>query len=344
MGRYELKKPRKIQLYPTNRCSLNCKFCDSSTNSDFSEELDLDKWNEVFEDIKKLSPKRLIVSGGGEPLERKELMIDIFKTFQGTEIKKSLITNGVLLNESIIRKIVNYDWNHISFSIHSPFAKKSDYIRGSKGSSKKTIQNIRLLEEIKEERGSKTPTTSITTVINEYNSSDLLELKEFAKELDIGLLVLRPLQGNKSELKSYGDPKVLRGLLTELQKSNYQVKREFNLEDLSKDNKSEKNTSIPYCLSPFFEVVISADGKVSPCCFFLAKNYQGGLENVGEKNLEDIWRGDVFEEMRDKVISNKIPEICKECILSGKDRFEFEDYFAKKYSNLYNRIRNNFVK
>ena len=335
---FDIKQPDRIQVHPTNKCNLNCKFCDRD-ESDFDvSEISQERWEEIFEEIKVLSPERLIVSGGGEPLLRQEVFKSALRTLEDTDIKTSLVTNGILLSEDIVESMISYGWDHVLFSLHAPFAGLSDFLRGVRGSFSKTLENIGVLKEKKSELGSELPTTAVTTVINEYNYEYLSELKEMATSLDLEPLSLRILQGEHDEC-SLPKGEELKKLVEKLRviSSETSVKLDFNFAELEENHgkSSDRDTSdsSPFCLLPFFDMTVLANGVVSPCCLSSPENFNEFREDISDRSLIEIWRGEKFSRMRKRLLLNKPREICQRCTLSKKERLsqkaEFEDLYPK---------------
>ena len=83
------------------------------------------------------------------------------------------------------------------------------------------------------------------------------------------------------------------------------------------------------CLSPWNQIHVTPIGVVKPCCIF-----DGGLKNennrtirINDENVDNIWNGKAFRELRLKMLKGeKIPE-CKKC------------YEEEKVSNSSDRMR-----
>lgn len=76
--------------------------------------------------------------------------------------------------------------------------------------------------------------------------------------------------------------------------------------------KTEQNSAVKCCL-PFRQLIIRPDGKVSICC-----NDALGYSNMGdvnEESLVDIWWGERFKEVREKILAGGRKEtgFCRNC-------------------------------
>lgn len=336
---YDLKSPKRIQIHPTDRCNLECGFCDRSFRTQRNKELSKEKWKEVLQSIRSLEPDRVIVVGGGEPTLRKDILSETIDQMNDETIYTSLVTNGVSLYRETIQKMINEGWNHIHFSLHSPFAKISDFLRGKEGSFKGTLENIRTIKAMKERMDSEEPTMAITSVLNRYNVNHLEELAEFVKTLDMEPLVLRNLQGEHKKFEVPQDTsRNIKKMIDKISKK-VDIKLEFNLSENQRDER-ERNKQEPMCLSPFFEMSVFADGTVAPCCFMFDEEKY--TENVRDKNLKDIWTGEKFEFLRQSSYTEERVAPCNECSVSQKEMEDLRPEFEKQYKqSLGEAIENN---
>jgi len=76
----------------------------------------------------------------------------------------------------------------------------------------------------------------------------------------------------------------------------------------------------PWCSMPFNSLSVWADGGVTPCCSFMGKNLT--LGNIKESSLEEIWRGEKIENLRNEFRTGNLNPSCELCI-SGRDLDSF---------------------
>ena len=106
--------PIHVQIIPTNRCNLNCKFC-SCSNRDKSLELSLEQIKTLCKDLRDLGCKSATITGGGEPLMHPNIH-EVLKLISNYNIKIGLVTNGLLLNKLTASDFENITWCRISCS------------------------------------------------------------------------------------------------------------------------------------------------------------------------------------------------------------------------------------
>lgn len=80
----------------------------------------------------------------------------------------------------------------------------------------------------------------------------------------------------------------------------------------SSPNKPYKNINIQLpCLYPFTDFIIFPDGKVGMCCNDCYEVTDFG--NVNKQTIKDIWEGDLFNKLREKMRFSREYAFCKEC-------------------------------
>ncbi len=137
-----------IQLDITNSCNLNCKHCYHSNHNN-NGSINFNQWLLILEQYKsiltKLKSKPSFVLCGGEPLVSPYLynFLDyINENHNGAPV--AILTNGTLISESFINKILQYKNISFQISLDGPDSQRHDYFRG-KGQFDKSIQGINLL-------------------------------------------------------------------------------------------------------------------------------------------------------------------------------------------------------
>ena len=109
--------PEHVCFSLTNRCNLRCKMCEVSKSSTSQEsELSTEKVKDIIMQIRGMGINHIIFSGG-EPLLRKDLA-EIIKFAHENNIQMvDLITNGTLLDDAIMKELVEAGLNHFGISV-----------------------------------------------------------------------------------------------------------------------------------------------------------------------------------------------------------------------------------
>lgn len=321
--------PVRIELHPTNRCNLKCKFCwqSKAKNQDYSLELSEEKLINIVKEAGEWGVKEWIISGGGEPLVRKDVTLKLMKLIKIYNMWGQLTTNGTLFDEKIAKEVVDMKWDQVQFSIDGPDAKTHDYLRGVNGAFEKAVKNAKLLSDYKEETENNTPYLGFNTVLNRLNYNKLLDMIDLCKEVGFQLVYFEPvypgylekerLTLNEDEKKEMQEciKKVSKrakklGISTNIE--NFQRKELINKESFENTviKETGKDTN-PYisapCYQPWYLMGIKACG-LAGCC----STFEIG-EKIQNKTLKDIWNGPVFNKLRKEMLSKKLPSYCSKC-------------------------------
>lgn len=126
--------PYQIAFDITNKCNLRCLHCynASGENTVLQHELSDD---EVLSFIKSLLPLKLLnfCFCGGETLLRRNVIYEGIRLLRNSGIKASLVTNGILATEEVVRELYLSGLNNIQFSIDGINASSHDKLRNKQG-------------------------------------------------------------------------------------------------------------------------------------------------------------------------------------------------------------------
>lgn len=323
----EKSGPVRLQLNPTNRCNIKCRFCwlrDFDRTGANYEEIEPDRYLELIKEASDIGVKSVEITGGGEPLLRKDIlniMIEVKK--QG--LYGELITNGTLFTRDLIKKIVDVGWDRVVFSMDAPDAETNDFLRGLEGVFEKTVNSIKTFNSVKKEMNRNKPEICIHMVLCNKNYNKIADMFEFAHELDCNNLFIEPIVLLALETEAGKELMITdehkKQLLLELERakdtaSKYQFKTnvdKLELKFIESANKmdemilEETEDKIP-CYYPWYQMIIRPWGVVGPCCMF-----DNVGDNVKEKSLEEIWFGEHFSKIRKKLKGGSLPKYCFKC-------------------------------
>lgn len=141
-----------IQIRPTTVCNLKCLFCSTAANSlnihprNFIIEKDyLIAWiKEVVDYLGEIDIAH--IDSVGEPTTYPDLVY-LIKEIKKLKVKQvSMVTNGTLLNEKLIKELKKAGLDKINVSIHSLKEDKSKHLFGNNSYDiKKVLENIKNL-------------------------------------------------------------------------------------------------------------------------------------------------------------------------------------------------------
>lgn len=168
--------PSYVYLTLSNLCNAHCKFCEVHNEEVKKSSLDFKK---VISDLAALGVEYIHFTGGGEPFVNPEIW-ELLDLCSSLGIKTVFTTNGMALNENLVKRLVAYEIPYIIFSLDSSDAKVHDELRGVSGTWLKATQSISLVKK-------HLPNTKvvINTVMNAENIDGFKELLEYVKQNNI---------------------------------------------------------------------------------------------------------------------------------------------------------------
>lgn len=170
------KAPFELYVDITSRCNLNCKFC----MRDWKYYLN-HKDNPLLIDLLKKEIMKNDIPGiiitGGEPFLSPQFL-DFVGFLKENDKNVKVTTNGTLINEDNAKLLKKYNIDEIQVSIHSINEEINDSMTGKKGSLKKILRGIHILEKYD------IPYTTKTTITNE-NVADIPNLYNYLSHLAV---------------------------------------------------------------------------------------------------------------------------------------------------------------
>lgn len=161
------KKPFSCLLQVTNRCNMECSFCDFWPNTNARDELTVEEYRRVSRELAELGTF-LVSIEGGEPLLRKDLP-EIIEGFAEHHIT-ALFTNGWFVTRENARRLFDAGLVHASVSIDYPDAERHDGKRRLAGTTNRAWEAVELLRDASPRKGKQ---VHVMTVLMESNWRDM---------------------------------------------------------------------------------------------------------------------------------------------------------------------------
>ncbi|MDR4503624.1 MAG: radical SAM protein [Candidatus Scalindua sp.] len=142
-----LNKPflRSLELNITPHCNISCEVCYASKYIQPNEKImSVEEYRDLWRQAKKLGAFGVHIIGG-EPTLRGDLF-DIISVFEPEKYLISIVTNGVNVNEKLIKDLSRVKLFNMCISLDADNEKENDKIRG-KGSFERTLKVIELCEK-----------------------------------------------------------------------------------------------------------------------------------------------------------------------------------------------------
>lgn len=365
--------PLRVTIFPTNVCNLRCRMCGVSRGVSegrfkVADEFKQEGWLPLIREGAEMGIIEWWICGGGEPLMRRDLTLEIIKTIKrySPQSYVQLTTNGTRFTEEMIRDLVVVGLDKMQFSIDAPDAGTHDWIRRKKGTFEKATWAIQRFNELKREMGKKSPWITVNAVLNGKNYNRLEEFIGFAEEIGVEHVEVTPMRVTE---EMYPSMKKAGLLLDKSQKreafrSAEQARRlarkrgigfEYlvnpDLEDLSErklrekfireesigpqdasTRKSDHHFLCLRCYEPWYTLSIDAYGNPGPCVTGSEGNPRFSFRN---HSLHDVWYGEYFLNIRSRLIENKLIGACAHCTVTDmreKAGAQLNDYVRRNAS------------
>ncbi|MFB6088293.1 MAG: radical SAM/SPASM domain-containing protein [Candidatus Aenigmatarchaeota archaeon] len=321
--------PVRMELHPTDRCNLDCRFCWRKGDNEIQPEMELseEKLLDVVDEAAELGVKEWIISGGGEPMIRKETTMRVLERIKKHGMWGQLTTNGTLFDEGDVEKLVEIGWDQVQISIDAPDARTHDFIRQGKEAFMNSIRTSKMIHKCKIKKGKKIPFLGYNTIITRQNHNKLEEMVELAYNAGSQLVYFEPIYpGYTSEIRMElnSEERVamkkhirkakkladVRGINTNVDEylDKYSIKKDsFDERVLNKVENSRSGFLGAPCYQPWYLMGIKGSG-LAGCC----STFEDGLY-IHDKSLKEVWFSEKFNEKRREMLKKKIPDYCSKC-------------------------------
>jgi len=277
--------PLYVDVHPTTRCNLECRWCVNKTNKDTaaSETMNdvnipmyLTKLLEPRPNSPSYSPKRIHFCGG-EPLLRRSVVLAGIRFLEGKDIAVSLVTNGTLLIQEVRLAVLGVESLQVSIDAQD----RETYARLKRGDYfEQVLRNLEALANLRSKSNS-----SLRLVVNYVLCRDNINaLHPFLTRLsNIGVDKIQFRTDLTADLETQ------RALLQEVIGLKYEAPLSVIIK--SPDTPVTRD-SFDNCLARFIWIVLGSDLSIYPCAHTVARGFQMGslidsnLFEVLEKNIK----------------------------------------------------------
>jgi len=288
---FVFSSPFALSVEPVRGCNLSCSGCPAGgIKSNELKYISPDLFKKITDEVSS-GVFYLQLWFQGEPL----LHPQIETLIQHARLRKMFVviaTNGILLNEAVCETLVKSGLQKIIISIDVP-GTNGDFSVG--GNYNQALQNLVTLAKIKQKHYTSFPLIEAQMIVTADNET---ETKRFKTEM-------KAAGANKAKLKSAWFPDLNnKDLPVPGKHSRYRK----NDDGSWRSRKTLRNR----CSRIFSTMVVTYSGDVVTCCFDKNGNYIIG--NIYDKPLIKIWKGNKFNEFRQKILSKrKYVDICRNC-------------------------------
>ncbi len=292
--------PYSCYLNLTSKCNLRCRHCFGSYSAEHENELNLNEWKSVIDDLIRSNVFYVNISGG--EATQSPFFREFIEYLEESGMHYILTTNGVFprgIGDFIASRKYLIG---VKISLDGPDAESHCYIRldsaGRYNESvfRTTIDNIRFFS------GKGIPLT-ISTVLHKKNIEKMEEFRKLIKQLNPVSWFISPIiptgRGDDNrfirEFYDYFDNSFWDRICSDARESRINVR----MIDMPVGIQG-KGLSAYMCPAAINFCEIHSDGTVSPCTLSrvcIPEKFMK-FENIREKSIQEIWDGKVFSRFR----------------------------------------------
>lgn len=178
---FDATRPVSFYGLVNERCNMKCLSCPYWRQETYADEMSIEQWQTALRSVKDFVGRFSISFSGGEPL-LKPGMIDLLAWCGKNGISAGITTNGFLLNQANVKRIVAAKPFNINLSLDAPNAALHNRLRGCATSFERATDGIRYLVEERRSQHISFPIT-IKPTVSSANFRLLPEMVQFAASL-----------------------------------------------------------------------------------------------------------------------------------------------------------------
>ena len=318
--------PYEIILYPTNRCNLKCDIC-------WERIYEVETDNAIYDKTRELSNERLLALvdeaaelgvqwwsfiGGGEPMIRGPLVMDMCERIRARGMNGVVHTNGTAFKKGQLETLVDIGWSDLTISLDGPNPEINDPIR-FKQCFERATATIRRLNDLKGNDPHAAPRVAINMTITNTNYDQLAAMAELATELRCHRIGYSQLIAPDEHTARWAmSPEQEATLPEHMRHAKARAEAlgvEHNIDSLAPAAGAGKRClsgnawTDAACYEVWLTATIVAEGIVGPCCVF----HDEQAQNLKELSLRDVWLGPYFQGIRNQISTEDLMAYCPMC-------------------------------
>lgn len=323
--------PWTVSLYPTNRCNFRCPICwqrNPSFKLEYKDEIPDERYLSLVDEAADAGVREWAILGGGEPLVRGDLIIDLCERIRRRDMSGYIQTNGSLFKPEQLERLVAVGFDGVRVSLDGPDAEINDRIRNTASFDRATA-NLKTLAEIKRRTGSKTPAVSLYTVITSLAYDKLDQMVEYAASIsaagiEASTMIVhsedaRPFQldeRQKADLPKHLERAIRRANELGIQ-NNFAL---FFREEITANPNAMHSRKMAHtqdfldapCFLPWLNMVVLYNGSAGPCCMYNCE-CMDDENSIRARSLRQVWMGPYFQRLRAQMLEGRMPAYCATC-------------------------------
>jgi len=325
----ETPGPYEIILFPTNRCNLKCQICwerEAEVNTDgaiYNREYEIpdERLLRLVDEAAELGVQWWSFIGGGEPMLRGPVVLEMFSRIRARGMNGVLHTNGTTFKPGNLERLIELGWQDMTVSLDGPTPEINDAIR-FKHCFTRADKHLTRLSALKGGDRRVHPHLALNVTMTNTNIDKLHQMVELADRLGcVRIGFSRLIVDSYSEAFATTPQQ-------EARLPDYMLRARETAERLGIQHNCDaflpsgpgngahgcartqhSGWTDAACYEVWLTATIVADGKVGPCCVF----YDEAAQNVREHDLHDIWLGPYFQDIRARIGTDNLMHYCPNC-------------------------------
>lgn len=327
-ARGETPGPIHIEFYPTNRCNIQCRICwqrQDNYDKTYATEMSDERCLRLVEEAADLGVDWWTIKGGGEPMARGKLVMEMIRRIRARGMNGLLQTNATLLKPAQIEELVALGWHRVVVSLDGPTEDVNDEIRS--GGFAKACAGMRALTDAKARAGTALPQLEMNTVVTNRIVDRLDEVFQLAHAHGVERVyfsgLIRFTENCDPFLVGGEDMARLRARIADTAALADGLGIAHNLPELldpelwSSPNDREFGAERParrglretLCFKAYNELVIHPNGFAGPCCM----SYDERADTLQDKTLREVWEEGYMRRVRGHFEHNRPMTYCAQC-------------------------------
>lgn len=307
--------PFFVNVDLTSRCNLQCIGCrfhspllNEPSPRDICdiEDMPLSFFERLCKELKTIGTKSITLTGEGEPFLH-PFLSDIISEAKRGGFHVTLVTNGTLLNKSIIEHLINsrLDILKVSLWAGTPREYEKNYPETKLIFLSKVTKGLKLLADLKTEQNSKFPFVVLHYPINRYNYKTIDAMVDLAHATGSNALSFSPFKTFRGKFDSLAltqdDEKIVRNSLLKINERSNSLSVKYNIKEVIQryDIGADVWQKLP-CYIAWLHARVLVDGTVFAC-----HRSNLSMGNLNENSLYEIWNGSAYRKFRRKATNLK---------------------------------------
>lgn len=306
-----------VRMDTTNRCNLRCRMCpmrlaDSDPHREWAD-IDPRLFQKIVREVFPLA-RTVGLSCGAEPFCNASFPEYLEGLYRADVPVREVVTNGTLMGTEEINALLRTPPTSLTVSIDGARPETHALIRGE-ADLHKVLSAAGELVELRNAGGMKFPMVSFSFTLQRSNLrelSDVVELAFRTGAVSVGVVPLVPYQGLKmAEQVVDMDSEEVMAAMEQAESTAGRLGIRL-VEEVPEDG----DGGCPYLAD---WVYIDPQGRVNPCPYW---DTSRPLGHLSERSFSEIWRGEAYRSLRERVNEGRLTGNCAECPVNSSGNTE----------------------